>query len=241
MSEQNGRRVQRDPSRRVRPRLVWGGTLAALIGCSIATVGGVMTSWTWTGSGAAVLVVGAAAALRGGIMRDTSSGGVRSELAHLIHGEDRQGVAPGDMVTHPRAVATSRHVDRRRRRLERAAATAPLRVPVRPIGGALMMVTIVLLVSQWELYPLELPGQSNATRALGCAIVIGLAGIRIIEGGAPPPHTVSVVATVVAGSLLTVNGAFADHARTATVAVEVVCGLFCVICAGGLAVRTHRG
>ena len=104
-----------------------------------------------------------------------------------------------------------------------------------------MMVTIVLMVSQWELYPLELPGQSNATRALGCAIVIGLAGMRIIEGGALQPHTVSVVATVVAGTLLTLNGAFADHARTATVAVEVVCGLFCVLCAGGLAVRTHRG
>ena len=103
------------------------------------------------------------------------------------------------------------------------------------------MVTIVLMVSQWELYPLELPGQSNATRALGCAIVIGLAGMRILEGGAPQPHTVSVVATVVAGSLLTVNGAFADHARTATVAVEVICGLFCVLCAGGLAVRPHRG
>lgn len=101
MSEQNGRRVQRDPSRRVRPRLVWGGTAAALIGCSIATVGGVVTSWTWTGSGAAVLVVGAAVAFRGGIMRDTSSGGVRSELAHLIHGEDRQGVAPGDISNAP--------------------------------------------------------------------------------------------------------------------------------------------
>lgn len=231
---------QRGPSsRRVRPRLVWGGTLVAVLGCCAAAVGGVLLSWTWTLIGGALLALGATAAYRGGIMRDTSSG-VRSELAHFIHGEDRQGVSPGDMVTSSRAEATARRVDCRRRRLERAAATTPWRFPVRPTGGALVMVTIVLLVSQWELYPLELPGQSNATRALGCAIVVGIAGMRIIEAGPGHPLTVSIVTTAAAGILLALNGAVADHARTATAAVEMSCGLLCAICAGGLFHRVHR-
>jgi len=231
---------RRGPSRRrVRPRLVWGGTLVAVLGCCAAAVGGVVTSWTWTLAGGALLVAGATAAYRGGVMRDTSSG-VRPELAHLIHGEDRQGVAPGDMVTSPQAVTTARRVDRRRRRLERAAATAPRRFPVRPTGGALVVVTITLLISQWELYPLELPGQSNATRALGCAIVVGIAGMRIIEAGAGPRFTISIAATAAAGILLALNGAVADHAQTATAAVEITCGLACLLCAGGLLQHIHR-
>lgn len=240
--QDEGRRSARPlgPSgRRVRPRLVWGGTLVAVLGCCAAAFGGVATSWTWTLAGGALLGAGALAAYSGGVMRDTSSG-VRSELAHLIHGQDRHGVAPGDMVTSPQAVTSARRVDRRRRRLEHAAATVPWRFPVRPTGGALVIVTIILLVSQWELYPLELPGQSNATRALGCAIVVGIAGMRIIEAGAGHRFTVSIAAAAVAGILLTLNGALADHARTATAAVEMTCGLTCAICAGGLFLRVHR-
>jgi hypothetical protein len=103
-----------------------------------------------------------------------------------------------------------------------------------------VVVTITLLISQWELYPLELPGQSNATRALGCAIVVGIAGMRIIEAGAGPRFTISIAATAAAGILLALNGAVADHAQTATAAVEITCGLACLLCAGGLLQHIHR-
>jgi hypothetical protein len=223
----------------VRPRRVWGGTAVALVGCGILAVGGVSTSWMWALPGVVVLVVGATVAYRGGILYDARSGGLRPELSQTIHGQARQGTAPGDMVADPRAVASSRRVERRRRRLERAAASAPRRVPVRPTGALLVGVAVFLLVGQWELYPLELPGQSNATRALGCAIVVGFAGMRVLESGPGRAHTVSALAAVSAGALLVLNGLLADHDRSAVAASEVVCGVVSALCAGVLVVAAH--
>jgi hypothetical protein len=226
--------------RLVRPRRVWVGTLVALVGCIVIAVGVILTSWPWTVVGGVVLLAGGVVAYRGGVMYDARSGGLRPELTGLVRGRERRGVAPGDMVTAPRAVETSRRVDRRRRRLERAAASAPRRIPVRPTGGVLVLVAMFLLVSQWELYPLELPGQTNATRALGCAIVVGLSGMRVLEAGAGRSHTAPALATLASGGLLILNGAVADHARTATAAVEVACGVVCVVCAGALTVRSRE-
>ncbi len=217
------------PGRRtVRPRWIWGGIVVLLAGTTVLGIGVSVTSWTWSTAGLVVMALGAASAWGGGVMYDArTSAAVQAEISDVVDGNVHRGVAPGDTVSTPTIRQTSRHLDHRRKALERASIEAPRPSLVPPVGGLLMLVALFLLVSQWGLYPVGLPGQTNATRSLGCAIVLALVGLRILTAQADQRLRLSSGLAALAGLVLILNGCVARHDRLATSVVEVVCGALC--------------
>jgi hypothetical protein len=218
----------------VRPRRVWIGTLLAILGLVVVSVGLVLLSWPWSLTGTVIALGGAVVAWRGGILYDVHSSGVRSELGEVVHGTVREGVAPGETVhASPEARSRTVQVERRRRGLERAAMVAPRPGPTRPAGWVLLLIAIFLMVAQWELYPLERPGQTNAVRALGAAILFAIAGMRMASSQGRPPRVAALVSITV-GLALLLNAVLAQHDVGSTAASEGVCGA--VACLAGIVV-----
>ena len=107
----------------------------------------------------------------------------------------------------------------------------------RPAGWLLLLVTVFLVVAQWELYPLERPGQTNAVRALGAAIVLGFVGMRMASANERPPRLAALVSIVV-GVALVLNALVADHDVGATAGSEGVWGV--LACLAGIVVLVPR-
>lgn len=105
---------------------------------------------------------------------------------------------------------------------------APRPGPTRPAGWLLVLIAVFLIVAQWELYPLERPGQTNALRALGAAILVAMAGMRLITAVSRPPRIAALV-SVGAGLALLVNAVLAEHDVDATAAAEGVCGALAIV------------
>lgn len=216
----------------VHPRWVWSGTLLALLGLVGLSVAVMVLSWTWAVGGVLVASVGGVVAWRGGVLYDGRAR-IRGEAKQVAHGGTHEGVAPGDTLSGPAASRDAAAVERRRRGLEQLAASGPRRPDAGPAGVGLVLVTLFLTVGQWELYPLERPGQDNAVRALGAAIVLGAAGLRMLNARRQA-HGVAGAVTVVVGCLLLANAVLAPHEVVATAGAEAVCGALAIGC--GLAV-----
>ena len=210
-----------------------------IAGTVVVGVGVAVASWSWSIVGLVVMALGAGAALRGGILYDArTSGAVQGEIRDVVEGNVHPGVVPGDTVSTPASRQRSRELDHRREALERATIQAPRPSMVQPAAGLLLLVALFLLVSQWELYPIGLPGQSNATRSLGCAIVLALAGLRIVTAQPDQRLRISSGLAALAGLLLILNGSLAQHDRLATAVAEVVCGA--LSCVAAAVVFTHH-
>lgn len=215
--------------RMVRPRWVWGGTVISIVGLALLSVGAVLLSWPWSVLGGAIAVAGAVVAWRGGVLYDVHTSAALSEVGQVAHGTVHEGVAPGQTVaTSAAARRRTTEVERRRRRLESAAMMSPRPGPTRPAGWLLLLIAVFLTVAQWALYPLERPGQTNAVRALGAAIVLALTGMRLISAVSRPPRVAALVCIVV-GLALLANAVFAEHDVDATAASEGVCGALAVV------------
>lgn len=219
---------------RVHPRMVWAGTALAVLGLVAVSVGIIDTSWWWSLAGIAVLVVGALWAWRAGLRSDGRVDDPGAEVDDVVHGTPRSS-GSNSLALSDTARERTAALDHRRLALERAAHEAPRPGPTRAAAVVLLLVTVFLTVAQWEIYPLEFPGQANATRALGVAIVVGVVGLRLITSP-DTSHRVASTVAVVAGLALVLNGSLADHDETSTAAVEVVVGtLVCVSAAAVLA------
>ena len=215
-------------TRAVKPRQVWSGLVAAIAGASLLGLGLSVGAPTWMAVGAGVLVLGAAVAVRGGILRDAfSTSPARAELRHLVRGTERPGVVPGEMVRDPAAQRTARAATRTTAALEsqRHAAVTP---PWSPAAGwVLLLVTLVLVVSQWELVAHDATGRSNSYRDTGLAILIGLAGLRLALS--PGRHVVAGTVAAVAGAGLVLGGLLAVHDDGGLAVVEVACGALALV------------
>lgn len=217
---------------RVHPRLVWAGTALAVLGLVGISVGIIDSSWWWSVAGVVVLVVGAVVAWRAGVRSDGRVEDPAAEVDDVVHGTTRSPGSRG-MALSPEGRARSAELDGRRRALELAAHEAPRPGPTRASAVVLLLVTLFLLGAQWELYPLEYPGQTNATRALGVDIVVGIVGLRLITSP-DASHRVASTVAVVAGLALVLNGWLAAHDETSTAAVEVVVGVLVCVSAGAV-------
>jgi hypothetical protein len=216
------------PPHLVRPRWVWGGVLITLLGLAAVAVGVVVLSWTWSLGGVVAAAAGAAVAWRGGVLHD-ARGGLHGAAHEVVRGSVHPGVAPGATLSGPAISRDAVATEQRRRRLERAAATGPRPPDAAPAGGVLVLLTLFLTVAQWELYPLERPGQDNAVRALGAAIVLGAAGLRMLTARSRP-HVLAAGLSVAAGCALLANGVLASHDVVSTAAAEGVCGVLAAGC-----------
>lgn len=107
---------------------------------------------------------------------------------------------------------------------------------VRWAGALLLLACAVLVVSQWRLYPPEDPGQANALRALGCAVVLGLVGVRLCTAQPGPTHRVAAALAALAGVALLASALLATHERTGPVVVEVLAAALALVAAAGTVV-----
>ena len=213
----------------VRPRWVWGGLLLALIGAGTLGLGPALLSWTFSILGAGLLLLGAAASLRGGVLYDAvPTLAVRRELRQVLEGDVHQGIAPGETVPAPAArrdaIATNRST-----RAVQDSAKHPNDVHWAPVAGwVLLLITIVLTVSQWELVAPSATGRENSLRDTALAIALGLGGLRIALSRGR--HLIATSVIGLAGIALILVGLFADHDHQGLAVVEVASGFLAVLC-----------
>ena len=93
----------------------------------------------------------------------------------------------------------------------------------------LLLVASVLVVAQWALYPIGQEPQSNATRSLGLAIVIGFCGLRLLLSAGR--HPIASGVAIACGVVMIVAASLAGHEDTSTVVVETLCGVAVVLAA----------
>jgi len=207
-----------------RPRWIWSGLLIAIVGTITTGFGIDDASWTWSLIGTGLLLLGSGVAIAGGVMYDVHTTAPQREFTALRRGGTRPGVAPGSTSSTPRSRHRVREDERRLDGLEQATIQAARPYPIGPAGSVMLVVAGFLLVSQWELYPTGLPGQTNANRSLGCAIILALCGLRIVLGQPGQIHRVSAGLAGLAGLALLLNGLLAAHDRAATAGAESLCG-----------------
>ena len=130
--------MNRDKQPTVRPRYVWLGLILGLIGAVVIGLGISFESWAWAIAGIVVLAIGGALALLGGVIYDAHPGprSVRSKQA--LHGDTREGIAPGDMVDDPKARETSLELHHLRLAAEASTRAAP-RPPMANLGAVLVL------------------------------------------------------------------------------------------------------
>lgn len=227
------RHGQKGPTRRrpdlVRPRWVWGGLALALTGACVLGLGVSMLSWTPAIIGTVLLLVGTACSLQGGVLYDSiSEFDPGKELHQVREGDTHEGVAPGEMVTFSTARDDALRSNETTRELETAALHPP-HVAWAPVAGwLLLLVTAVLLMSQWELVAPTATGRSNSFRDTGFAILLGLGGLRLAVAGGRHPIVAGI--TALAGIGLVLSGLLADHNHVGLAAVEVTGGFLAVLC-----------
>ena len=131
----------------------------------------------------------------------------------------------------PEVRERSRELDERRRELIAASHTAP-RPPLAQLGALMtLLVSVFLLVAQWEVYPMGAQSQTNGLWSLGFAILAGLGALRLLMGE-PGRHLTASALILLSGAGLLLRAFLAAHETASTVAVEATCGVLLVI--GGL-------
>ena len=216
----------------VRPRQVWSGLALALLGAALIGLGVALGSWPWAIVGIVVLLGGAGLGLRGGVLYDVHRQHPGQEVEQVAHGDVHAGVAPGEMVHDPQVRRTSRTLDQQREALIRQTHEAP-RPPMAQLGAiVVLLVSVFLLVAQWDVYPPGKTPQTNALWSLGFAILAGLAALRILVGQ-PGRHLPAALLILLSGVGLLLRAFLADHVIDATAIAEGVSGALVLL--GGLA------
>ena len=214
----------------VRPRWVWGGLVGALSGAVVLSVGVVLLSGPLSVMGTVVLVLGVGCSVRGGVLYDAVSAfSPRRELRQVRDGVVHPGVVPGEMVNTDRAHADAAASNQCTRRLEDAA-HHPSKAHWAPVAGWMcMLITATLVVSQWNLVAHNATGASNNFRDTGCAILLGLCGLRVAV--VPDRHRIAAAVILISGLGLVLGGTLAEHDHLGLQLVEVTCGCLAVACA----------
>jgi uncharacterized membrane protein HdeD (DUF308 family) len=205
----------RGDAHRVRPTASWAALGVLVLGVVVVGVGVLVMSWPVAAAGAAVGVAGAALwNVHGatGASRTTREDGTVEVAGTHAHLED---------------AAAQRHaaeVSRRAKHLEHQG--PPRRPGLARAGAALVLATGTwLALSQWTLYAETPEGREGTWRAMGAAIVVLLAALRLLAPGRSLP---AVAAAVVVGLLLVPSGLLlAETARAA--ASETISGILTVL------------
>ncbi len=212
----------RGDAHRVRPTASWAALGVLVLGVAVVGVGVLLMSWPVAAAGAAVGVAGAALAAWSGLLWNVHGATGASRTTR----EDGTVEVAGTHA-HLEDEAAERHaaeVSRRAQSLERQ---GPARRPgLARAGAALLLATGTwLALSQWTLYAETPEGREGTWRAMGAAIVVLLAALRLL---APGRSTPAVAAAVVVGLLLVPSGLLlAETGRAA--ASETISGILAVL------------
>ena len=212
----------RGDAHRVRPTASWAALGVLVLGVAVVGVGVLLMSWPVAAAGAAVGVAGAALAAWSGLLWNVHGATGASRTTR----EDGSVEVAGTHA-HLEDEAAQRHaaeVSRRAQSLERQ---GPARRPGLARAGAALLLTTGtwLALSQWTLYAETPEGREGTWRAMGAAIVVLLAALRLLAPGRSVP---AVVAAVVVGLLLVPSGLLlAETGRAA--ASETISGILAVL------------
>lgn len=212
----------RGDAHRVRPTASWTALGVLVLGVAVVGVGVLLMSWPVAAAGAAVGVAGAALAAWSGLLWNVHGATGASRTTR----EDGSVEVAGTHA-HLEDEAAQRHaaeVSRRAQSLERQ---GPARRPGLARAGAALLLTTGtwLALSQWTLYAETPEGREGTWRAMGAAIVVLLAALRLLAPGRSVP---AVVAAVVVGLLLVPSGLLlAETGRAA--ASETISGILAVL------------
>jgi hypothetical protein len=223
-------RVHEPNDARVRARLVWGGTLTALLGIVVAGLG-VIRLDLWIGvAGAVLLLLGALVAWRGGVLNDTR-GDVHPvrELEEVVHGDVHQGVSADSEVVADAAQRKAEDLtERKQHLLDRAGDRAG---PSLRYLGAYGMVALGtwLLAGQGLLgYPFTATGQDNALRDVGFAVLLVLCGLSLRMRRR---HLVISTLAAAGGALLILQALLLPHDSSVIRGDEILTGILALGCA----------
>ncbi len=206
---------------RVRPRVMWGGTLLTLAGLAVAGSGVAYQREVLGWVGVALTALGAGVALLGGLQHDASVGTpLEQELHDVREGGERPGVATGARIEGHGVQERARRATEQER--EFTAAPVP-RPPLRPLAAfGLLAVGLWLLAGLWLLpYPYTVSGQDAALRDIGFSAVLSLCGLRLRL------RTRSVATSalaLLAGALLALSGWLLTEAAAPSIN-EIASGL----------------
>ena len=204
----------------VRPRRVWAGVTAALVGAAVLGLG--ITDWMIvpTVTGSAILAAGMVTAVAGGVLYDTHGARpVRAELDEVRRGDVHDGTVPGEMLGDVPQRAEARAASRTTSRVLADRATSARPAYTRAAAALLLAAAVFVLCSQ-GLYAHTPLGQDNAVRDLGLAIVTALAGLRLLVGNHPGRQWSALAA--LCGLALLGMAILSPHDRTAATIVEAV-------------------
>lgn len=205
----------RGDAHRVRPTASWVALGVLVLGVVVVGVGVLLMSWPVAAAGAAVGVAGAALAAWSGLLWNVHGATGASRTTR----EDGTVEVAGTHA-HLEDAAAQRHAAEVSRRAEHLEHQGPPRRPgLARAGAALVLATGTwLALSQWTLYAETPEGREGTWRAMGAAIVVLLAALRLL---APGRSLLAVAAAVVVGLLL------AETARAA--ASETISGVLTVL------------
>lgn len=218
----------------VKPRSVWVGTLAMLLGFVVGGLGVVLTSWWLSAAGAAAFLVGALLGWRGGIMYDVHGGGTPgAELQDVIEGETRRGEQPGEIRDDAEARASARSATQAKR--ARLAAAQGVPAPWRPAAATVMLFLAAwLLFGQFLLsYPATEIGQDAQQRHSGLSIVLALSALFLRHKG---PSRVASGLALACGAALILSALFLPHDSIKSLLTEWSVGVL-VLVAGAASLR----
>ena len=216
--------------RLVHPRYVWGGLALSILGCLILGVGILLLTWTVSIVGAALTILGAVVGVVAGGLKDARPEfTVDQEIREVARGDVHRGIAPGTMIDDPRVRADAIRTSHMVRELL-APRSARARTLARPAGAVLMVVMVGVYALAAVLVTSTPTGQTVALRDMGLAMVIGVAGFRLLTTPGPHPFTAGV--GVLAGGLLALQGIVGAHGNAALGPIEATCGVLALIAAG---------
>ncbi|HCB04110.1 MAG TPA: hypothetical protein PLZ93_03635 [Nocardioides sp.] len=100
----------------------------------------------------------------------------------------------------------------------------------RAVGVVLLMAASVIGVAQWLVYDATPVAQGNRVRAVVVAVVLVVAGVRLVLTPALP-HEVGVRSAMLAGGALVFFAVLGAHERLSAVAVEGFTGVVALFAA----------
>jgi hypothetical protein len=219
MSSEKGRGSRGRGKHLVRPRLVWGGLLLALVGAITIGVAVGVSSWPVAIAGIVLLVVGGLVGWRGGALYDATSEFALDEAVQEVkEGDAHEGTKPGDQVRSPEAHRESLRADRTRQATTAATLRAP-RPGLSVLGAILLLTGAAFVVATQGMYPHSHTGQINGERDLGLAVLAGLVGLLVLLS--PRRHPVATGVALLCAVGMALQAVLARHDASTTVGFEI--------------------
>lgn len=217
---------QAEHTHTVRSRWAWIGLLVLLAGLVTAGVGIALPSMVTIIVGAAVVVVGAASAVYGGLFYDIRPRSGPGQIVHdVIQGDAHEALGPDSRYDTPRTRRDSEQTSKVVQRVQARSQGYP-RPSVAPIGTWLLIAVAVWLFVAQAAYPNTLTGKNTGLRDIGLGLLLALSAFTLRTRLPPLP---AIVVCALVGVALVVFSFVLGHGSTPTMLSELVSGVLVLV------------